>query len=464
MAKPVVVMTSGGQPVVNVTGATPATPVSSGGVGITLVNNLGVPMSLVNVDGTAWSDVGIFGFAEPETPPTTFPGTLLVGTERTGADSARWSKQSGDAALTIGAGAIAASGAQIAARYWRYTDETSATLGDRIAMIARVESVSGGNLAQSSNFGTPSGGNNTKLAWKGGTVDANSSTFPSIGFSFAAGVSGSISDFRGTNITTLLGQKWFMVVTAGQSNWIGATALNDPDLDPPVEGVVVYPGATNTWSGSTVSVPMACVDPVNHQTLNGSSGALGGGPSGSFLRELRKYIPGDYTIVYCATNYAGQGFKLAGLWNTASAATARNGFWTRVREVWALAPANSVVGGLIFCGGESDLGPGNVAEMLGDGGMPSFFDDVRDEPGWGDVPIVISEIGMAPGTANLAGMFTAQRKFATGSGDPLELTRCTYVARPADAVVDVDDTHYVQATHRQRGIDVALALRDLIYP
>jgi hypothetical protein len=122
------------------------------------------------------------------------------------------------------------------------------------------------------------------------------------------------------------------------------------------------------------------------------------------------------------------------------------------------------VGGLIFCGGESDLGPGNVAEMLGDGGMPSFFDEVRDETGWGEVPIVISEIGMVPGTANLTGMFTAQQKFATGSGDPLELTRCSYVARPVDSTFNVDDTHFLQATHRQRGIDVALALRAIIYP
>jgi hypothetical protein len=56
MAKPVVIMASGGKPVVNVTGATPATPVDTLGVGITLVETLGVPMTLINLDGTAWDD------------------------------------------------------------------------------------------------------------------------------------------------------------------------------------------------------------------------------------------------------------------------------------------------------------------------------------------------------------------------------------------------------------------------
>lgn len=46
MAKPVVLIPSGGKPVVNVFGATPATPVASLGYPITIVESLGVPMTL----------------------------------------------------------------------------------------------------------------------------------------------------------------------------------------------------------------------------------------------------------------------------------------------------------------------------------------------------------------------------------------------------------------------------------
>jgi hypothetical protein len=56
MAKPVVVLASGGKPVVNVTGAQPATPVDTLGMPITLVDTLGMPMTLINEDGSAWSD------------------------------------------------------------------------------------------------------------------------------------------------------------------------------------------------------------------------------------------------------------------------------------------------------------------------------------------------------------------------------------------------------------------------
>ena len=47
MAKPVVVVASGGMPVINVPGACPATQVASGGMPITLVSALGMPMTLV---------------------------------------------------------------------------------------------------------------------------------------------------------------------------------------------------------------------------------------------------------------------------------------------------------------------------------------------------------------------------------------------------------------------------------
>lgn len=132
--------------------------------------------------------------------------------------------------------------------------------------------------------------------------------------------------------------------------------------------------------------------------------------------------------------------------------------------LWAAAPVGSVMGGLIFCGGESDLGLGNMVEWSSlSTGVPAFINEVRAKSGWGEVPVVIAEIGMKTSEQNVLDMIDLQKKLRTGSGDALEFSRCKYVARPVDAVIDVDDTHFVQATHRQRGIDVALALHDIIY-
>ncbi len=410
--------------------------------------------------------MSIFGFEKPETAPTTFPGTLLTAAETTATDAAKWSKQNSDAALTIAANHMSANGTQVAARWMRYTDETACAVTDRLAFLAKIESASG-SMFLSCNVGSPTGGSNTKLGWKGGTVAATG-TAPQIGVSFNTSVTGEFSEFRGYNLTTLQAapQKWFVVVTAGQSNWIGATAIHDPDIDTPVEGVVVWPGSTNTYTGSTVSVPMAAVDPVQHQTLNGSSTDAGGGPNGAFLRALRDVIPGDYTIVYVAANYAGQGFKTNGLWNksTLPTPTAYNGFWSRAREVWALAPVGSVMGGLIFCGGESDLGSGNLVEWSSlVTGVPAFINEVRAESGWGDVPVVIAEIGMPYANTDVPAMIATQQKLATGSGDALEFTRCAYVTRPVGATLGGDDIHFDQATHRLRGAEVAQALHDIIY-
>jgi hypothetical protein len=58
-SRPVVIMASGGLPVINVTtappfGAAPATVVTQLGKGITLVSALGVPMTLLKTDGTPY--------------------------------------------------------------------------------------------------------------------------------------------------------------------------------------------------------------------------------------------------------------------------------------------------------------------------------------------------------------------------------------------------------------------------
>lgn len=409
---------------------------------------------------------GIFGFARPATAPTTFPGTLLTGAEVDATDASKWSRQNNDAALSIAPGNIAASGAQTALRFVGYTDEDQVAANDRISVIAKVENVSGGNVSISSNVaGSNTSTASPRLGWKQGTLLSSTALNPRISLAFASGVSGSFSKLLGYNLTKLLAQKWFIVITAGQSNGIGATAVADPALDTPVEGCVVFPGATNTYTGSQVSTPMIAVDPVNHQTLNGSSSAYGGGPVGSFCRELRKAIPADYTIVVVAANYAGQGFKVNGLWNkTTNPATAYDGFWARVREVWAAAPAGSVMGGVLFCGGESDLGSGNETEWASKStGVPALFDEIRREPNWGQVPIVITEIGTPSTDANTQSMIALQRKLATGSGDALEYARCRYVPRPANATLAADNTHFEQPTHRQRGIDMAQALAGIVY-
>ena len=61
MAKPVVIVPSGGVPVTNVArfvnGCAPMTPVAAHGMAVTLADNA-MPVTLVNVDGSLWSDGG----------------------------------------------------------------------------------------------------------------------------------------------------------------------------------------------------------------------------------------------------------------------------------------------------------------------------------------------------------------------------------------------------------------------
>lgn len=424
----------------------------------------------------------IFGFEYPASEPSSFPGNLIVGTERDATDATKWTRQNNDAALSIAAGNMACNGGNGAARWIGYTDETTATSGDRLAVIANIESASG-NVSITSSVGASSNVANARIGWKQGCINANATTTPRVSVTFNAGVSGAFSSMIAYNLMTLAAQKWFIVLTAGQSNGIGATAVADPDIDTPVEGVIVFPGSTNSYVGAQAGVGMMAVDPITHQTLNGSSSDYGGGPSGAFLRELRKHVPEDYTIVFCALSYAGQGFKVGGYWNKdASPRTAYDTFWTIADATWTAAPTGSVIGGLWFCGGEGDLGgtengassSGNMGEWVSStNGAISFFNEVNARSGWtapkgggtswGAVPLIISEIGMDHAQANVINMQNLQKKLVTDSGDGLARPLCAYIERPTGYTLS-DGTHYVQADHRIRGQDAARALRNVIYP
>lgn len=424
---------------------------------------------LTVIDGNADPNpVGIFGFRQPTTAPTSFPGTLLTGNEVDATDASRWSKQSGEPAITISPGRIAADGTQTALRWVGYTDEEQVAATDKLAVIAKIEAANGNLNVNSSVSGTSTVTNTSRLGWKQGIFQCSAVSNPRVGVQFNPSVVAHFSQLRGYNLSKLLAQKWAIVFTVGQSNGNGSTAIADPAIDTPVEGCVVFPGETNTYTGAKISTPMIAVDPVQHQSLNGSSSAYGGGPSGSFCRELRRLIPGDYTIVFVALNYNGEGFKANGLWNknnTARDPIAYKNAWIRMREVYGMAPAGSVVLGLLMCGGESDLGSGNEVEWQSKvTGFPAYVDEVRAEPGWGQVPVVIMEIGMPLDDANVQSMIRLQKKLATGSGDALEYPRCRYVPRPTNWALGSDNVHYDQATHRQRGIDAARALASIVYP
>lgn len=83
MAKPVVIVESGGLPVVNVADALPATPVGSLGMPVTLVSSLGKPVTLANHAGGAYAGTSFvsatFAAASTVTIPTHQAGDLIVG-------------------------------------------------------------------------------------------------------------------------------------------------------------------------------------------------------------------------------------------------------------------------------------------------------------------------------------------------------------------------------------------------
>lgn len=436
-----------------------------------LGSGLGLTMQAVqrrDPAAPAGPPLSIFGWPMPAEPPTVFPGNLIAGAERSAADAARWSRQNNDPALSIAPGMLACNGTNANGRWIGYTDETAVAVGDRLAIIPKIEAASG-NIGVTSNVGNTSTTTNTRLGWKQGCVTANAAVAPRLSATFNPGVAGHFSQMQAWNITQLLDRPWFIVLVVAQSNVAGAQAVASPALDTPVEGCVVFPGTTNSYTGAALDgsgngLPMLALDPVQHSTLNGSAAAYGGGPSGAFLRELRKWVPGEMTVVMVATAYGG-GFKPGDEWNRnrADGGPAYLNFWKQARHVRGLAPAGSVIGGLWFCQGESDLGPVNEGHwQSADYGAIGMLNAIRAEPGWGEMPIVVSEIGMDPAAANVASMIALQGRLATGSGDPLEFSRCAYVPRPASWAL-IDGAHYDQPTNRQRGIDAALALRDLVY-
>ncbi|QQA41922.1 sialate O-acetylesterase [Pelagovum pacificum] len=408
---------------------------------------------------------GLFGFTMPAVPPTNFPGTLLAPAQAEADDTNSWAVEEDEPAITVSGGQAICDGTNTRVRGVGPLTPTTVAAGHRVSILALISALSGGKAGIDSSEGATNANAKALTGWRQGCVTTASGAAVRGVVTFNPATSGTVEAIHMTDLTALLAQKWFIVTCIAQSNWVGAAATADPDFDTPVPGCVVIPSLANASYGASLDgagcgEPMLAVDPIVHHTIN-----AGGGPSGAFLRELRKVVPADYTIVFVATGHAGGGFGGDyAAWRADSLTPdAVDNFWLQTRKVWTDAPAGSVMGGIVFCQGESDTGAGKRAEWSI--AAPALIEACRAEPGWGDVPVVISEIGGDPVVdTELAALVALQQGLATGSGEPLEFSRCAYVPRPAGATFETDGIHYDQPTNRQRGIDTARALRDLIYP
>ena len=440
---------------------------------------MGLRMSAGRKRATA---VGIYGFSKPASPPDVYADLIQSQNVAEIIDTTGWSVQSNDAAFSISGGKITKASTSAASRQMIYTASGVTTANRKIGSVAYVDSIAGSNmtLAVANGSSTKSGAEVVAGRWMTNIVTDGVGALQSK-VTFPAATTGSLESIHLFDLDAMLAKKWFIVPVVAQSNWVGSTRIMDPALDTPAYGCLAVPGGSLpargwTLDGSGYGVPALACDPMMHTYAATwtAGGTDGGGPGGAFLRELRKYIPADYTIVYVCTGYAGQGFSGNNYWyKSATTHTAYDNFWAQLRHVMDSAPVGSLVGGMVSCIGEADVGSGQQAQHITR--WTAFVSEVRAEaargncPAIGNIPVVISQIGGDDTVTNNANMMAAQAKFDSNSGDATAISRCKYVARPAFVnntfyAGDGLNVHYLQNADRQRGIDVAQAMRDLIYP
>jgi hypothetical protein len=419
------------------------------------------------VGGGGEEPTSIFGFQRPATAPNVFADLVTTEDQAEIIDNSIWTVQNSDAAFSYANDAYTGNGTNALARFVAL-NTAAQTSGKLLTSVSHLAAVSGGSVSLTPQNATDTDtGGKTAAGRYMDRLTMTSTAALQMRHTVGIGVSAVIESCHVFDLDAMLAKKWFIILVVSQSNWVGAENVLDPTIDTPAYGCVAFPGGNNTskgWAldGSGFGLPGLVVDPVMHSLLNN-----GGGPAAAFMKEVRTFVPEDFTPVLVATGYNGAGFAGNGLWSSGSTPkTAYDNFWTQSRHVWGIAPADSVIGGLVFCQGESDLGTGQIADWnSATDGAIALLNEIRAETGWGEMPIVIAEIGGDPiASPNYQQMIDNQVKLATGSGDALEFTRCAYVPRPVDAVLEADQIHFNQATQRTRGYDVARALHDLIYP
>lgn len=282
----------------------------------------------------------------------------------------------------------------------------------------------------------------------------------------AGGTAADIDYLRVYDLTTLLAKKWRIVFVYSQSNWVGneiasgeGTAQGvDWSIDTPEPRAIYFPSIANTTFGSEMDAvglgkPMIALDPMQHQTEN-----VGGGPGAAFCRAFADGLRDDEVLVYLATGYAG-GARLPtdGVWNRQNNGVAWAGMIKQIDGALAKAPAGSTVAGMIFCQGESDRGQhvDHTAAVRAD------LEYLRGR--YGNMPIVVAEIGAETSDANTAAMIAEQAKLDMDSGNALALPNCRYIARRGNAALMADKIHYDQPSQRARGADAAAALMGMLY-
>lgn len=409
--------------------------------------------------------MSIFGFRRPATPPDPFADLVTTLDQAELIDTSLWSIQNNDAAFSFSGGKAIGTGANGSARFVAL-NLPSQPAGKRLTSVSYFSATSGNVSLAPQNVTDTDSGAKTAAGRYMNSMTVAADGVVQLRHVVNAGVAAELESCHVFDLDAMLAKPWAITLIVSQSNYVGNTCVLDPAIDIPAYGCVAFPGGGNPsrgWAldGSGFGIPGLVNDPVMHSLLNG-----GGGPLGAYMRETRTFVPQEHTPVALAAGYNGAGFAGNGAWSSGSSPRpAYDNFWTQARHVWSIAPPGSYILAVILCQGESDLGAGQMADWNSPvDGCVALLNEIRAEPGWGEMPIVISEIGCDPvALPTVQAMIDNQKKLATGSGDALEFSRCVYNPRPEDAVLDVDNIHFVQATQRVRGFRDARAVHDLVY-
>lgn len=292
--------------------------------------------------------------------------------------------------------------------------------------------------------------------------------YTNVGFRVNGSFNGEIDTVQFYDMQPMIDKPKDIYICAGQSNEAAGSAKTGFDaFTTPIEprAMFVSPfertnqGARTDGSGAAINaawdanygigIPRLCAEPL---------------PQASVCFEAIGPVTSRATVICDSGTEDGRqplfvgvahgGTSLDTEWNKDDDARCYDLMVANVQAMLDENPGNRIAG-MFWCQGESTPAAGYAAKFK------AFINDLRSKPGWGEFPVVISEIGEDDTDPTVAAKILEQQKCATGSGDASELTKCAYVPRPAGWALELDGIHYTGTTNIARGTASAQAMISL---
>lgn len=285
-----------------------------------------------------------------------------------------------------------------------------------------------------------------------------------------ANPTGEVIDGQVVDITQLLANPKAIFACFGQSQEQGSFGVTgfDPELDSPEFRALAVPsmnnanlGCSTDGTGATygltssqgIGIPVSMTTPLTHAT--GTDMSLGKATAVIPALSRAKYMCDNWPIAlagftptYLLAAATGTSFLNPAHWQRPNGP-----YWrlmlAQIRALIAAVPGSFLAGAFLQQGEADGPNPAWITEATG------MVADLRAE--FGNVPLVISEIGGRRDTGNIQATIDMQRTLASNSGSPNALARCRYNPRPAGLDTDLleDESgswiHYRASTARTMG-------------